>query len=322
MNYYQGEQPAGSVPLLLTITGPTACGKTALAIEVARRIAGEILSADSRQVFKGMDIGTGKDLSEYSTGGASVPYHLIDTQEPGTEYNVYRFQNDFIEAFRQVVAAHHVPILCGGSGLYVEAVVCNYQLPDAPIDEDYRRSLESYSDAELTARLASYIKLHNHTDTETRDRLVRALEIQEYARQHPEQHVEMPPMRHLIVGVSLPRAVLVDRIESRLQQRLSAGMVDEVARLLASGVAAERLTKYGLEYRHITRYLTHQCSYDEMVDRLFADIRHFSKRQMTWFRRMERKGVPIYWIDGQKSKKQNCDAIISRYEELQRGCGD
>ena len=287
-------------PLLLTILGPTACGKTALAVAVAARLNAEIISADSRQVFRGMDIGTGKDLNEYHREEGDIACHLIDIRDAGEEYNVYQFQNDFINAFHGILSRGHRAILCGGTGMYIESIVRAYRLPDAPVDNSYRQSLESFSDEELTDRLASLIKLHNHTDTETRDRLVRALEIQEFRQQHPEAFTQLPPMRHLVVGVRYPRELVVERIGVRLRQRLEEGMVDEVQRLLDAGVPKERLLKYGLEYKHIARYLTENYSYQEMFDNLYTDIRRFSKRQMTWFRRMERNGVPIHWIDGQK----------------------
>lgn len=300
---------------LLTITGPTACGKTSLAVELAYRLNGEIISADSRQVFRGMDIGTGKDLAEYDVHGVHIPYHLIDIHDAGYEYNVYQFQNDFLAAYHAIVAEGKQPILCGGTGLYVESVVRGYQLPDAPIDPEFRRSLEPYSDEELTQRLASYIKLHNHTDTETRERLERALEIQEFARQHPDAHVMLPPMQHLVVGVRYPRDVVVERIGIRLRQRLEEGMVDEVQSLLSRGVPAERLLRYGLEYRHITRYLQGLATYDDMYRDLYTDIRRFSKRQMTWFRRMERQGVVIHWIDGQLPLNDKVETVIRLLEE-------
>lgn len=303
-------------PILITITGPTACGKTSLAVGLAYRLGGEIISADSRQVFRGMDIGTGKDLADYDIHGTHIPYHLIDIHEAGYEYNVYLFQNDFIAAYNDIRSRGKLPILCGGTGLYVESVVRDYQLPDAPIDEDYRHSLEKYSDEELTARLASYIKLHNHTDTETRERLVRALEIQEFARKHPDQHVRMPEMRHLIIGVHYPRETVVSRIGTRLRQRLDEGMVDEVRRLLDNGVRAERLMRYGLEYKRLTQYLLGQCTYDEMYENLYTDIRRFSKRQMTWFRRMERNGITIHWIDGQKTSNEKVEEVLSLYNSM------
>lgn len=285
---------------------------------MAWRLGGEIISADSRQVYKGMDLGTGKDLADYSLHGSAIPYHLIDIREPGEEYNIYQFQNDFIRVFNDITARGCLPLMCGGSGMYLESVLRAYRLPDAPVDEDYRRSIAADSDERLTERLASYIKLHNHTDTETRERLVRALEIQEFAIDNPDAYVHIPDMQKLIVGVSLPRSEVVRRIEVRLRQRLDAGMVDEVHNLLNSGVTAERLIRYGLEYRHITRYLLQQCSYQEMFDNLFTDIRRFSKRQMTWFRRMQRNGVEIVWLDGQKPLPCLADEVVALcHERLQ-----
>lgn len=283
---------------LLTITGPTACGKTSLAAELAFQLGGEIISADSRQVFRGMDIGSGKDLADYHIHNTDIPYHLIDIHDAGYEYNVYQFQNDFIRAFGDIVSRGRQPILCGGTGMYIEAVVKGYQLADAPIDPDFRQRMEAYTDEELTARLASYIKLHNHTDTESRDRLLRALEIQEYHLQHPDAYPHMPDMEHIVVGVRYPREQVIERIGIRLRERLQNGMIDEVQSLLDQGVPEERLLRYGLEYRHVTRYLRGECTYDEMYEHLYTDIRRFSKRQMTWFRRMERQGITIHWIDG------------------------
>lgn len=307
---------------MLTILGPTACGKTALAVAVADRLNGEIISADSRQVFRGMDIGTGKDLDEYNLEGRSIPCHLIDIRDAGEEYNLYQFQNDFINAYNAILACGRRPIMCGGTGMYVESIIRAYQLPDAPIDEGYRSDLERFSDEELTERLASYIKLHNHTDTETRDRLVRALEIQEFRKEHPEAFTRLPAMRHLVVGVSFPREVVVERIGIRLRQRLENGMIDEVKRLLDSGVPKERLLKYGLEYKHVARYLTEDYPYESMYENLYTDIRRFSKRQMTWFRRMERNGVNINWIDGTNDMNSKVDKVLKLYFEAENALSD
>ncbi len=296
---------------LITILGPTATGKTALAAEVAYRLGGEVISADSRQVFRGMDIGTGKDLADYHIHDIDIPYHLIDICDPAEEYNAYRFMGDFTVAFNDIVARGKVPVMCGGTGMYLDAVIRGYQLPDAPVDPEYRRSLEQFSDEELAERLASYISLHNHTDTETRDRLLRALEIAEYGRTHPEGYRRLPAMQHRVFGISFPREVIIERIGLRLRQRLDEGMVDEVKWLIDNGIKPERLMRFGLEYRHCTRYLLGQCTMDELYRDLYTDIRRFAKRQMTWYRRMERNGVEIHWIDGTLPLDDKVRAVVS-----------
>ncbi len=296
---------------LITILGPTATGKTALAAEVAWRLGGEVISADSRQVFRGMDLGTGKDLGDYDLHSTHIPYHLIDICDPSEEYSAYRFVNDFKRAYEDITARGRQPILCGGTGLYVDAVVRQYQLSDAPVDPAYRASLEAFTDEQLTERLASYGPLHNHTDTETRARLVRALEIQEYAAAHPDRYTHLPDMQHHVFGIRLERQEIIDRIERRLRARLDEGMTAEVQRLVDSGVAPERLMRFGLEYRHVTRHLLGQCTEEEMFRDLFTDIRRFAKRQMTWFRRMERNGVAIHWLDGRLPVDARADQLIA-----------
>lgn len=296
---------------LITILGPTATGKTALAAEVAYRLEAEIISADSRQVFRGMDIGTGKDLADYTLHGTIIPHHLIDICDPGEEYSAYRFLRDFNAALADIQSRRRQPILCGGTGLYIDTVVRRYRLADAPVDPDYRRSLEPYSDEELTARLAALGPLHNHTDTETRDRLVRALEIQEFALAHPDACTQAPDLEHRIYGLLLPREEVIARIEARLRRRMDEGMTSEVQHLLDQGIAPERLMRYGLEYRHVTRFLLGQCTREELFRDLFTDIRRFAKRQMTWFRRMERSGVPIRWIDGTLPLEEKASLITT-----------
>lgn len=305
-------------PYLLTILGPTATGKTALATELAYRLSGEIISADSRQVFRGMDIGSGKDLADYHVHNTDIPYHLIDIHEAGYEYNVYQFVADYVAAYEQIVQRGHQPILCGGTGLYIDAVVRDYQLSNAPVDEDFRKSIAACSDEELTERLASFIRLHNHTDTETRERLVRALEIQTYRASHPEDCQHLPDVQHIIIGVSIPRQVAIGRIERRLDERLQAGMIEEVQRLLEQGVPTERLLRYGLEYKHVALHLAGQCSYASMRESLFTDIRRFAKRQMTWFRRMERGGVRIHWIDGTASMEDKVSSVLAVIAEAKK----
>ena len=257
-----------------------------------------------------MDIGTGKDLADYHIHDTDIPYHLIDIHDAGYEYNVYQFQNDFIRAFNDIVGRGRQPILCGGTGMYVEAVVKGYQLADAPINSEFRQRMEAYSDEELTARLACLIKLHNHTDTETRDRLLRALEIQEYRLQHPDAYPHMPDMEHLIIGVSYPREKVIERIGIRLRQRLEEGMVEEVQGLMAQGVSTEFLYKLGLEYRFIAQYLTGEIPrYEDMVEQLGNAIKKFAKRQMTWFRRDK----SILWLDMTGDPVAQACAAIDRF---------
>lgn len=301
---------------LITILGPTATGKTSLAAEVAYRLGGEVISADSRQVFRGMDIGTGKDLADYHTHDTNIPYYIIDICSPEEEYNAYRFLGDFREAFNNIVSRGRTPIMCGGTGLYLDAVIRGYQLPDAPVDPDFRKSLEPYSDEQLTERLAALIPLHNHTDTETRERLLRALEIAEYRQAHPEDYRKLPKIQHLVFGISFPRETIIERIGIRLRDRIDGGMVNEVKRLIESGVKPERLMRFGLEYRHCTRFLLGQCTEDELFRDLYTDIRRFAKRQMTWFRRMERNGVRIEWIDGTLPLTDKADIVCRAHKEL------
>lgn len=299
--------------MMITILGPTACGKTRLAVNVASRLGGEIISADSRQVFKGMDIGTGKDLDEYDIDGNIVPYHLIDIRDPGYEYNVFEFQNDFRKAYNSITLRQKLPILCGGTGLYIESVLRCYHISDVPQNYELRKELENYSDDELTEKLKTYISLHNNTDTETRERLLRAIEIQDYQAKYPQSYVELPQIDSIVIGVSYPRDMVMDNIRRRLKQRLEGGMIDEVESLLNSGVSAERLIRYGLEYKYLTLYLQGAISYSDMFEKLNIAIRQFAKRQMTWFRRMERNGVDIHWIDGTMPLDDKTDKICKLY---------
>lgn len=282
---------------LLAVIGPTASGKTAFAVRLALALGGEVISADSRQVYRGMDIGTGKDLEEYVVEGRQVPCHLVDIVEAGYKYNVFEYQADFLRVWEDCRRRGVVPVLCGGSGLYVEAVLKGYKLLAVPVNEELRASLEGVPLPELAARLATYKKLHNTTEIDTPKRAIRAIEIEEYYRTHPYEEKDFPQLRPLIVGVEVSREVRRERITRRLHERLEQGMVEEVRQLLDSGVAPEDLIYYGLEYKYLTLYLTGKLSYDAMVEQLNVAIHQFAKRQMTWFRKMEREGFEIRWLD-------------------------
>lgn len=282
---------------LLAVIGPTASGKTAFAVRLALALGGEVISADSRQVYRGMDIGTGKDLEEYVVEGQQVSCHLVDIVEAGYKYNVFEYQADFLRVWEDCRRRGVVPVLCGGSGLYVEAVLKGYKLLAVSVNEELRASLEGMPLPELAARLATYKKLHNTTEIDTPKRAIRAIEIEEYYRTHPYEEKDFPQLRPLIVGVEVSREVRRERITRRLHERLEQGMVEEVRQLLDSGVAPEDLIYYGLEYKYLTLYLTGKLSYDAMVEQLNVAIHQFAKRQMTWFRKMEREGFEIRWLD-------------------------
>ena len=282
---------------MLAVVGPTASGKTSLAVDLALALPGaEILSADSRQVYRGMDIGTGKDLAEYERGGVVVPSHLLDIVDAGEKYNLFEFQRDFLVAYNDIKERNAFPVMCGGSGLYVESVLKGYRLLPVPENPVLRESLECKTLEELTAILAGYKSLHNNTDTDNKKRAIRAIEIEEYYRTCPVEERSFPQINCLTVGVDVDREVRRERITLRLHERLENGMVDEVRALLAKGVSPEQLIYYGLEYKFLTQYIIGELSYEEMVKGLGTAIHQFAKRQMTWFRGMERKGVEIHWV--------------------------
>ena len=283
---------------LISILGPTASGKTTFAAALAAALDTEIISADSRQVYRRMDLGTGKDLADYVVDGRPVPYHLIDIAEPGTKYNVFEYQRDFLHAYESIRAKGRTPIVCGGTGLYLESVLRGYRLLPVPENPALRAALAGKSLAELTERLKQYKTLHNTTDVDTPKRAIRAIEIEEYYRHvPPEAERPFPKLRSLILGVDIGRDERRARISQRLRQRLAEGMVDEVRRLLDEGIAPEDLTYYGLEYKFLTLYAIGRLTYDDMVRQLEIAIHQFAKRQMTWFRGMERRGFTIHWID-------------------------
>ncbi|MBF1074693.1 MAG: tRNA (adenosine(37)-N6)-dimethylallyltransferase MiaA [Prevotellaceae bacterium] len=287
---------------MITILGPTASGKTQLATRLAAAIGGEIISADSRQVYRKMDIGTGKDLAEYEVDGVEIPYHLINIAEPGTKYNLYQYQNDFHKAYNDIEERGKTPVLCGGTGLYIEAVLKGYALSPVPQNDVLRKKLENKTLAELTQMLVDLkaqtgTVMHNQTDVDSGQRAIRAIEIETYNIEHPVDLRAMPAVNSLVVGVNIAREERRKKITGRLRQRLSEGMVDEIRSLIDNGVAPDDLIYYGLEYKYVTEYIIGKLTYDEMFKRLEIAIHQFAKRQMTWFRGMERRGIAIHWLD-------------------------
>lgn len=308
---------------LIAILGPTASGKTTLAAHLATRLTShsvghitgaEIISADSRQVYRRMDLGTGKDLADYQVNGQPIPYHLIDIAEPGTKYNVFQYQRDFLQAYQDVRSRNKLPILCGGSGLYLEAVLKGYRLLDVPQNPALRAQLEGKSLDELTKILQGYKTLHNTTDVDTAKRAIRAIEIEEYYVQADagklDVECDFPKLRSLIIGVNIDRESRREKISHRLKQRLDEGMVNEVRKLLVEGIPAEDLIYYGLEYKYLTHYAIGKLTYDEMFSQLEIAIHQFAKRQMTWFRGMERRGFTIHWIDATLPMEEKVEKIM------------
>ena len=324
---------------MITILGPTASGKTPLAAALAVALppvngecGGEIISADSRQVYRRMDIGTGKDLADYTVHGSgsmvqgssltinqeplTIPYHLIDICEPGTKYNLFQYQQDFFDAYHDIISRGKTPILCGGTGLYIEAVLKGYQLSPVPQNPALRASLEGKTLDELTQMLVELKQqngstMHNKTDVDSCQRAIRAIEIETYNLHTPTDHREMPPVDSLIIGVNIDREARREKISRRLKIRLEEGMIDEVKGLLAEGIPAEDLIYYGLEYKFVTEYIMGQTTYDEMFKRLEIAIHQFAKRQMTWFRGMERRGFSIHWIDALQPMEDKVQQILA-----------
>ena len=299
---------------MITILGPTACGKTSLAAALAADIHGEIISGDSRQVYRGMDIGTGKDLADYRVGDISVPYHLIDIVEPGTKYNVYQYQRDFMRAYDDIVGRGITPVLCGGSGLYLEAVLRGYRMAPVPENKELRQSLEGKSLAELTEMLNDIKsrkgqRMHNTTDVDTAKRAIRAIEIELYQDEHPEEMEDIQPVDSLVIGMQIDVEQRRERITRRLKARFDEGMADEIRHIIDSGVAPEDLIYYGLEYKYVTEYVIGLRDFEETFRLLEIAIHQFAKRQMTWFRGMERRGVKIHWIDSQLPMEEKINEI-------------
>jgi tRNA dimethylallyltransferase len=301
---------------MITILGPTASGKTTLAAHLAARIGGEIISADSRQVYRRMDIGTGKDLDDYVVDGKQIPYHLIDIAEPGTKYNLFQYQQDFHDAYNDIKSRGATPILCGGTGLYIEAALKGYALSPVPQNPELRARLEGKSLEELTDMLVALKQkngsvMHNTTDVDTAQRAIRAIEIETYNAEHPTEERQMPKIDSLVIGVNIDRESRREKITKRLRQRLDNGMVEEIRSIIDSGVAPEDLIYYGLEYKYVTEYVIGKTTYDEMFRSLEIAIHQFAKRQMTWFRGMERRGTVIHWIDASLPMEEKIEQILN-----------
>ena len=301
---------------LITILGPTASGKTALAANVACRMNGEVISADSRQVYRNMDIGTGKDYDDYIIEGREVPCHLVDICEAGEKFSVYRYQKDFLTVYNEIVNRDKLPVMCGGTGMYIESVLKGYRLLKVPVNKSLRDNLERKTMDEMKNILEGYGDLHNITDISQRKRLVRAIEIAKYYSDHNIEEEEFPEINSLIAGIKFDRNSRRKRISERLKERLEGGMIEEVKRLLESGVSSETLIYYGLEYKFITWYLQEKISYDEMFSQLETSIHRFAKRQMTWFRRMERNGIEIKWLDGYLPLDEKIEKVREWYSSV------
>lgn len=300
---------------MITILGPTASGKTTLAAHLAEHLGNaEIISADSRQVYRGMDIGTGKDLCDYTVNGVHIPYHLIDIADAGSKYNLFQYQHDFVKAYEDIIARGATPILCGGTGLYLESVIKGYHLSAVPENKELRDRLADKTLEELTAILTDLKRrngsnMHNTTDVDTAKRAIRAIEIETFNGEHPMTSADVPNIDTLVIGVDIDREERRHKISLRLRQRLDNGMVDEIRRLLDGGIAAEDLIYYGLEYKYVTEYAIGRLTYDEMFEKLEIAIHQFAKRQMTWFRGMERRGTTIHWVDASLSMEEKIQYI-------------
>ena len=294
---------------IITIIGPTASGKTSFAVALADELNTEIISADSRQIYRGMDLGTGKDLDEYSIGEKKIPFHLIDIRDAGYKYNVYEYQHDFWEAYNLIKSDDKLPILCGGTGMYVEAVLRGYKLLSVPENKELRERLSGKSLEELEEILSSYKTLHNKTDTDSVKRAIREIEIREFYLHGTPTESSVPPINSLLIGIDVDREIRRKKISSRLQKRFESGMLEEVKALLDSGISPDDLIYYGLEYKYMTLYLTNQISYDDMYKSLEIAIHQFAKRQMTWFRGMERRGFDIHWIDSSISDEEKVHIV-------------
>lgn len=301
---------------LIVLLGPTASGKTPFAVALAAELQTEIISADSRQIYRGMDLGTGKDLADYTVDGKQIPYHLIDIAEPGYKYNVFEYQRDFLKAYDTIKQKGCLPVLCGGTGMYIESVLKGYRLLPVPENAELRKRLADKSLEELTEILKGYKNLHNTTDVDTAKRAIRAIEIEEYYTHTPVDERPFPQLNSLIIGVDIDRELRREKISRRLRQRLDEGMVDEVRRLIEQGIAPDDLIYYGLEYKYLTLYVLGRLTYEEMFSQLEIAIHQFAKRQMTWFRGMERRGFTIHWVDARLPMQEKIAFVKAKLKEF------
>lgn len=301
---------------LIALLGPTASGKTPFAAALAAELNTEIISADSRQIYREMDLGTGKDLGDYTVNGQQIPYHLIDIAEPGYKYNVFEYQRDFLKAYEDIRQRGKLPIVCGGTGMYLESVLKGYRLLPVPENAELRQRLAHHSLEELTELLKGYKQLHNTTDVDTVKRAIRAIEIEEYYAAHPVPEREFPSLKSLIIGVDIDRELRRKKITRRLKQRLDEGMVDEVRKLIEQGIHPDDLIYYGLEYKYLTLYVTGQLTFDEMFRGLEIAIHQFAKRQMTWFRGMERRGFTIHWVQAELPMEEKIAFVKKKLQEI------
>ena len=297
---------------LITILGATATGKTTLAANLGSLIGGEIISADSRQIYKGMDIGTGKDLNDYIVNGKKIPTHLIDIADPGSRYSIFEYLVDFTTAFNKVVDNGNIPIMCGGSGMYLDAVLRGYQLGKVHTNNELREQLNKLSHNELVNKLRSYGSLHNVSDTFDEERLIRSIEIADYQLKYSELSLKLPKFNSFNFGIAFDRQIIRSRITERLEIRLKEGLINEVEKLLEEGIMPDDLIYYGLEYKFVTMFVTKQISYNDMFTKLNIAIHQFAKRQMTWYRRMEKNGVKIHWLDGGIDLNDKLAVILSK----------
>lgn len=295
---------------LIVVLGPTAVGKTRFASNLAKQINGEIISADSRQVYRNMDIGTGKDIADYTIENETIKHHLIDILDAGEKYNVFEFQKDFLTAYNDIISRGKMPILCGGTGMYIQSILSAYELHEVPSNQELRDELEQNEMSELVEILSTLKQTHNTSDFDSKKRIIRAIEIEKYQKENSIRILDFPKFNSIIIGIEAPREIIKQRITNRLKERLESGMIDEVKSLLAKGLSKDDLIYYGLEYKFVTQYLCNEISYDEMFSKLEIAIHQFSKRQMTWFRRMEKHNFEIFWLNGIENLQKNIEKSL------------